>query len=242
MSNLKNDLIRLGNSNPDLRKHIRPVLDKIGLDMKEPWREKFDQAANQLNVAGLDADTQNTVVNGFAALNQGSNPRKAKKKFMKARQNVSGRAGSTLDQMIAALEEAGRTASTSNSRVASGKQVSMGFGVIYEESWEGVESEDDLLSRAEKGAKKLTRLTGGSLSSPFYEETGLGYRPTVWFDMKVPVPKFLQNYSKLADTLRSGPMGTAGDGAVVSLGNGVEAAGFSMELPQGHFYLDGSSM
>jgi hypothetical protein len=30
MSNLKNDLIRLGNQNPELRKHLRPVLDRLG--------------------------------------------------------------------------------------------------------------------------------------------------------------------------------------------------------------------
>jgi hypothetical protein len=29
MNNLKNDLIRLGNNNPELREHLRPVLDQL---------------------------------------------------------------------------------------------------------------------------------------------------------------------------------------------------------------------
>ena len=35
MSNLKNQLIKLGSENPNLQKHIRPVLDKISSTMKK---------------------------------------------------------------------------------------------------------------------------------------------------------------------------------------------------------------
>lgn len=37
MKNLKKQLIRLGNTNPDLRKHLRPILDKIS---KKKWSLK----------------------------------------------------------------------------------------------------------------------------------------------------------------------------------------------------------
>ena len=36
--NLKNKLIKIGSENPDLQRHIRPVLDKISVSIRDPKR------------------------------------------------------------------------------------------------------------------------------------------------------------------------------------------------------------
>jgi hypothetical protein len=52
MSNLKDQLIRLGNSNPELRKHLKPVLDRISSQSKLK------------SVAGAIADIENNTPSG----------------------------------------------------------------------------------------------------------------------------------------------------------------------------------
>jgi hypothetical protein len=55
MNDLKNELIKLGSENPQLQKHIRPVLDRISMDLKK----KFEVAYDILQQYGDDPQSSN---------------------------------------------------------------------------------------------------------------------------------------------------------------------------------------
>jgi hypothetical protein len=59
MSNFKDQLIRLGNKNPELRKHLRPVLDRISSRGIEEAIDSYDQEdlISSLEQMGVDCDT-----------------------------------------------------------------------------------------------------------------------------------------------------------------------------------------
>jgi hypothetical protein len=50
MSNLKDRLIRLGSENPELRKHLKPVIDKIAGSVEDHSDEVFGEIERNLNL------------------------------------------------------------------------------------------------------------------------------------------------------------------------------------------------
>ena len=57
MSELKDQLIKIGESNPDLRPHLRPILDKVASRKVEAATSKFTLKGTSsfLKMEGMDA-------------------------------------------------------------------------------------------------------------------------------------------------------------------------------------------
>jgi hypothetical protein len=48
--NLKNQLIRLGNNNPELRKHLKPILDKVAGSSSVRGQVEYNKLTGAVNV------------------------------------------------------------------------------------------------------------------------------------------------------------------------------------------------
>jgi hypothetical protein len=74
MNNLKNDLIRLGNNNPELREHIRPILKQasgvsdvdLSDEVQEAARIVADHTGSRVGVKVSLTGTKLTILNGEA--------------------------------------------------------------------------------------------------------------------------------------------------------------------------------
>ena len=111
MSDLKKQLIRLGYDQPELRQHLKPVLDTI---TKTSSKEVFRDAALGYvhnHVGELDFHVEQELMAQLDRVNKGrsvEDPMSLLQSLMRERQDISGKAGLSIDAIIHSLEDIAR--------------------------------------------------------------------------------------------------------------------------------------